>query len=70
MDQAVTKFSDEADDYELKLVGQTDAAWCVDTEEEQGVWLPKSQVECDRPRLGHVCTFTVPNWLAEKKGLL
>jgi hypothetical protein len=68
----MSKFSDEAADYDLILLGQTDAAWkvCQDLGEDD-VWLPKSQCEMHPPNTKHgsSASFTVPNWLAEEKGL-
>lgn len=74
----MSKFRDEADDYALKVLGQSTDAWYVSDEEmedgldESDFWLPKSQVEVTptNPKVGTVATFTVPNWLAEEKGLI
>lgn len=67
----MTKFSDEAADYDLAYRRETAAAWCFGTGDED-VWLPKSQCEVDsRGELapGRVYAVTVPNRLAEEKGL-
>lgn len=73
--QEVSKFNSEADDYNLRLLRQSDAAWCVRTDDDDldsDVWLPKSQCEMHPPnaQVGSTPTFTVPNWLAEEKGLI
>lgn len=36
------------------------------------VWLPKSQIEIERPRAGHNAPtiVTMPEWLARDKGLI
>ena len=51
-------------DFAGRLMGETDAAYLVD-DGEQKVWLPKSQTDHDGDG-----TFTVPQWLAEEKGLV
>ena len=70
----MSKFRDEADDYDLTYCGQSDAAWCFRTGEvtdEERVWLPKSQVDLGGPPVvGKVISVTIPNWLAEDKGLV
>ena len=70
----MTKLNDETDEYVVRLVRETDAAWLCDDGEDSDasqVWLPKSK--CGFPpncRAGQVIEVTVPNWLAEEKGLL
>lgn len=70
----MSKFNDEADDYTLRLLRETDASWLCDDGEDSDaleVWLPKSK--CEFPggcRVGQVVEVTIPNWLAEEKGLL
>jgi hypothetical protein len=70
----MTKFSDEAADYTVLLIHETDGAWlCSDGEDSDAleVWLPKSA--CDFPpgcKRGQTVEVTCPNWLAEEKGLL
>ena len=70
----MSKFGDEADDYTVRLVRETDAAWLVDDGEDSDavqVWLPKSQCEFPRGcRAGQVVEVTVPNWLAEEMGMM
>ena len=70
----MSKFREEADDYTLRLVQETDSAWLCDDGEDSDalqVWLPKSV--CDFPggcKKGQVVEVTVPNWMAEEKGLI
>lgn len=70
----MTKFSDEVNDYTLCLVRETDAAWLCDPGEDSDalqVWLPKSQCEFPRGcKQGQVVEVTIPNWLAEERGLI
>lgn len=70
----MTKFNDEADDYDLTFKMETPAAFCFEEEAADDVfviWLPKSQVEAPSGMQGgKVYTVTIPNWLAEEKGLL
>lgn len=74
----MSKFGDETDDYPLKVLNQTDAAWFVSDEtmenglDESDFWLPKSKVTVSptNPWIGSVATFTIPNWLAEEKSLI
>ncbi len=47
------------------LVTETADAWLVQPPDAETVWLPKSQCEFDGRS-----TFTIPEWLAEKKDLL
>jgi len=67
----VSKFKDEADDYDLVVRGETQNAWKVLSDTDQ-FWLPKSQVTTypPNPKIGKTATFTIPNWLAEEKGLI
>lgn len=64
------KFSDEAADLDLTLVRPSEAAWLVRDGHGTEGWLPRSQVDFpDGVVAGSVVTVTVPNWLAEEKGL-
>ena len=52
-------------DIDLITVHETAAAWCVALDEDsEEVWLPKSAVERDGG------TYTIPERLAEQKGLV
>lgn len=64
--------------YELRLVvhGETESAWRVSEtgDPDEAVWLPKSQCIMGeaRPTKGSelpMHDFTMPEWLAEAKGL-
>lgn len=37
---------------------------------EEAVWLPLSQIEVDETGIGGIVTVTLPEWLAEDKGLI
>lgn len=75
--------SQESVDVELFVLGgRTERAIRVrladDPDDEEGTWLPWSQVEdvhdedgpadLDELEHGDVATFTVPEWLAEREG--
>jgi hypothetical protein len=70
----MTKFNEEADDYTVRLVRESDAAWLVNDGADSDALearLPKSKCEFPRGcRPGQTVTVTVPNWLAEEKGML
>lgn len=62
--------SKEPIDLDLKLVKESQGAFLVKGDDDGAeVWLPKSQVQCDRPVQGRVCSFSVPLWLAQDRGL-
>ena len=48
-----------------ELITETPDAWLVEVADDKQVWLLKSQCEYDDK-----VTWTVPEWLAEKKDLL
>lgn len=52
-------------DISAELVHETDDAYLIEDAGGKRIWVPKSQVEYD----GKV-TFTMPEWLAEKKELI
>ena len=59
-------------DIEVHLRKETTKAWLVVYEDEENpVWLPKSEIEVqqDTPRPG-VATVTMSEWLAQEKGLI
>lgn len=70
----MSKFNDEAADYTVWLKHESGAAWLVsdgETSDAVEAWLPKSQ--CEFPpgcKVGDVVEVTMPNWLAEEKGML
>lgn len=51
-----------------QILKETDAAYLFDIygDGEKEVWIPKSQIELDEED----CTFNIPRWLAEEKGLI
>jgi hypothetical protein len=54
--------------YEVdELINETDDAWLVSIDNEE-FWLPKSQCDMDDP--DDPDWVTIPDWLAEKKGLM
>jgi hypothetical protein len=58
-------------DIQVVFLGETDAAIRVEDDEENIIWLPKSQVETtDDLVSGSVITVAMPEWLAEEKGLV
>lgn len=57
-------------DVELMLMGETAQAIRVEDADENTVWLPKSQIEIERRPNDRVITVTMPQWLAEEKGLV
>ncbi len=63
----------ELTDLELMVHHRTDKAVLVSTDanREAAVWLPLSQVEAEEGiRAGKTQIFTLPQWLAEDKGLV
>lgn len=63
---------DYAVEVDVEIRNETDAAWLVRTAPGQDpVWVPKSLCEIDTAHLAqqsHV--LTLPEWLANKKGLI
>lgn len=49
---------------------ETDKAWLVDHGGREPCWLPKSQCEIEPNRDGRTSTLTMPQWLAEEKGII
>jgi hypothetical protein len=58
-------------DIEVEIRAETEKAVQV-FDGQDTVWLPKSQVEIERPRPGHTAPtiVTLPEWLAQDKGLI
>lgn len=56
------------------LAHETEKAFLLDVGTEENIWVPKSQCEIDveeDDRLpGTAVIVTLPEWLAEKKGLI
>jgi hypothetical protein len=61
----------EVVDITVKVLHRTARAVLVtDSTEEEGVWLPLSQMEIEpAPRAGYHIV-TLPEWLAQEKGLI
>jgi hypothetical protein len=58
-------------DVQVVFLGETDNAFRVEDDEEHILWLPKSHVETtDDLVSGSVITVSMPEWLAEEKGLV
>lgn len=58
-------------DIEVEIRAETDLAVQV-FDGKTTAWLPKSQIEIERPRAGHKAPtiVTLPEWLAKDKGLI
>jgi hypothetical protein len=57
---------------EMQLHAETPQAILVseDGDEDNAVWLPKSQIESEDNWIpGEVVVFSCPQWLAQKRGL-
>ncbi len=63
----------EVSDYDLLFMGESSKAICVSSDGgEPSFWLPKSQIEYTlirQPNVRDVVKVTIPNWLAEERGL-
>lgn len=57
-------------DLTLELRHETAMAYLVSDDGKSEHWLPKSQVELGSSVARGVFEFTMPEWLAEKKGLV
>ncbi len=58
-------------DIDVQLLHETDRAVLVTLDvPENGVWLPKSQVEIEESGIEGIMTVTLPEWLALDKGLI
>ena len=68
----MNKFTNETSYYALIYLTETESAWKVADDNENEFWLPKSKCEVypENPEEGSFAEFTIPNWLAEQKGLL
>jgi hypothetical protein len=64
------------DAYVLIFINQTDKAiLAYETDPDQGIWFPKSQIEYDETEIncaiaGDDIELNIPDWLAEEKGLI
>ena len=58
-------------DVSVQKLAETEMAVLVtDTTADQGVWLPKSQIEIERSATPGIYTVTLPERLALKTGLI
>lgn len=57
-------------DISVVLVHETDRAWLLDYGGSEKVWLPKSQGELARDVGGKSWTLTLPERVANEKGLI
>lgn len=60
-------------DVDLVFMGETDSAMRFTDEDDNTIWLPKSQIEVALPnnaRSGTVVSVAMPQWLAEEKELV
>ena len=58
-------------DIDVEVTARTDKAVLVRTGiKEQAVWLPLSQIEITPTGFGGIETVTMPEWLAQEKGLI
>lgn len=52
-------------DFTVDLDASAEDAWCLDTGDENAIFVPKSLCEFDK----HLFQLTIPEWLAIEKGL-
>lgn len=58
-------------DIDVEVTARTDKAVLVHTGiKEQAVWLPLSQIEIEPSGFGGIETVSLPQWLAEERGLV
>ena len=58
-------------DIQVILKHETPQAVLVEYDEDKpAVWLPKSQIEIERDEGEKTHTVTLPQWLAEEKGMV
>lgn len=58
-------------DLTVQLLHETDRAVRVtNSTPDKGVWLPKTQIEIEPADKGGLHIVTLPEWLAEEKGLI
>lgn len=61
------------EDVEVFVHAMTERAVLVSTDEDEdnAVWLPKSQIEVDEDAIaGKTTTITAPEWLLQDRGLI
>jgi hypothetical protein len=58
-------------DIDVQKLHETEMAVLVTVDtSDNGVWLPKSQIEIEPCSVGGLFTVTLPEWLAQTKGLI
>lgn len=58
-------------DLDVQVLRETDKAAMVTLDvPDNGVWLPKSQIELNETGIAGIVTVTLPEWLALDKGLI
>jgi hypothetical protein len=58
-------------DLDVQVLHETDKAAMVTLDvPDNGVWLPKSQIELNETGIAGIMTVTLPEWLALEKGLI
>lgn len=58
-------------DIDVQVLRETDKAAMVTLDvPDNGVWLPKSQIELSETGIAGIMTVTLPEWLALEKGLI
>jgi hypothetical protein len=61
----------EVIDLSVQKLHETEKAYLVtDSIPEKGVWIAKSQCELDESSTKGIYTLTLPEWLAQEKGLI
>ncbi|UXU73777.1 MULTISPECIES: hypothetical protein [unclassified Paracoccus (in: a-proteobacteria)] len=58
-------------DLDVQVLHETDKAVMVTPDvPDNGVWLPKSQIELSETGIAGIMTVTLPEWLALERGLI
>lgn len=58
-------------DIDVQVLHQTEKAALVTMDvPDNGVWLPKAQIELSETGIGGIMTVTLPEWLALERGLI
>ncbi len=58
-------------DLDVQVLHETEKAAMITLDiPENGVWLPKSQIELNETGVAGIMTVTLPEWLAQDKGLI
>ena len=63
---------------DVEIIGQTSSALHVEVErmgrngpdEPRELWIPKSLIAAQEDKVRYVSTLTIPQWFAEKEGLV